>query len=148
MPIEDIFDSSPRIQTTDVDEATDVLSRVYLPVKLRPAGSNSLDMDLKAEELTMLTAGYLHFGTDVTIRGDDVPAYYIEAPLSGTAVSLWRDGQLERTTAGSAVVFTPGAPVDLTWSGDCREICIKVTEAQLQRQLEMMLNRPVRKRIT
>ncbi|MDT7755311.1 MAG: hypothetical protein QOH27_1209, partial [Mycobacterium sp.] len=25
MPIEDIFDSSPRIQTTDVDEATDVL---------------------------------------------------------------------------------------------------------------------------
>ncbi|MDT5397395.1 MAG: hypothetical protein QOK33_626, partial [Mycobacterium sp.] len=41
MPIEDIFDSSPRIQTTDVDEATDVLSRVYLPVKLRPAGSNS-----------------------------------------------------------------------------------------------------------
>ena len=148
LPIEDIFDSSPRIQTTDVDEATDVLSRVYLPVTLRPVGSSSLNMDLKAEELPMLTAGYLHFGTDVCIRGDDIPAYYIEAPLSGTAVNVWRDGRLEKTTAGSAAVFTPGMPVDLNWSGDCREICIKVTEEQMQRQLETMLNRPVRKRIT
>jgi AraC-like DNA-binding protein len=148
MPIEDIFDASPRIQTTDVDEATEVLSRVYLPLKLRPAGSNSLDMDLKAEEFPMLTAGYLHFGTDVCIRGDDVPAYYVEAPLSGTALNSWRDGRLEKTTAGSAAVFTPGMPVDLNWSGDCREICIKITEEQMQRQLETMLNRPVRKRIT
>jgi AraC-like DNA-binding protein len=148
MPIEDVFDSSPRVQTTDVDEATDVLSRVYLPVKLRPVGSNSLDMDLKAQELPMLTAGYLHFGTDVCIRGDDVPAYYIEAPLSGTAVNVWRDGGLEKNTAGSAAVFTPGMPVDLNWSGDCREICIKVTEEQMQRQLETMLNRPVQRRIT
>jgi AraC-like DNA-binding protein len=148
MPIEDIFDSSPRIQTTDVDEATDVLSRVYLPVTLRPAGSNSMKMDLKAEELPMLTAGYLHFGTDISIGGDDIPAYYIEAPLSGTAVNAWRDGRLEKTTAGSAAVFTPGMPVDLNWSGDCREICIKVTEGQMRRQLETMLNRPVRKRIT
>jgi AraC-like DNA-binding protein len=146
--MEGIFDSSPRIQTTDVDEATDVLSRVYLPVKVRPAGSNSLDMNLRAEELPMLTAGYLHFGTDVCIRGDDVPAYYIEAPLSGTAENVWRDGWLEKTTAGSAAVFTPGTQVDLNWSGDCREICIKITEEQMQRQLETMLNRPVRKRIT
>jgi hypothetical protein len=49
MPIEDLFDASPRIRTADVDEATDVSSRVYLPVKLRPVGSISLDMDLKAK---------------------------------------------------------------------------------------------------
>jgi hypothetical protein len=50
MPIEDLFDASPRIRTADVDEATDVSSRVYLPVKLRPVGSISLDMDLKAQD--------------------------------------------------------------------------------------------------
>jgi len=145
---EDIFDSSPRIQTTDVDEATDVLSRVFLPVKLQSAGSKSLDMHLKAEELPILTAGYLHFGTAVCIRGDDVPAYYIEAPMAGTAMNLWPDGRLEKTKAGSAAVFTPGTAVDLNWSADCREICIKITEEQMRRQLERMLNRPVRKRIT
>jgi hypothetical protein len=60
-------------------------------------------------------------------------------------VNLWRDGRLERTIACSAAVFTPSTPADLHWSGDCREICIKITEEQMQRQLEMMLNRPVRK---
>jgi AraC-like DNA-binding protein len=148
MPKEDRFSSSPHVQTTDVDEATDVLSRMYLPVNLNPTGSNPLDMHLKAEEFPLLTAGYLHFGTDVRIRGDDVPAYYIEAPLSGTAVNTWRDGGLEKTAVGSAAVFTPGTPVDLNWSGDCREICIKVSEAVMQQQLETMLNRPVQKRIT
>jgi AraC-like DNA-binding protein len=145
--MEDIFDSSPRFQTTDVDEATDVLTRVFLPIELRSARSKSLDMHLKAEELPMLTAGYLHFGTAVCIRGEDVPAYYVEAPLAGTAMNLWPDGRLEKTTAGSAAVFTPGTAVDLKWSADCREICIKITEEQMRRQLERMLNRPVRKRI-
>lgn len=145
---DDVFDWSPEIRTADVDEATDVLSRVYLPVKLRPAESTSVDTVLKAEELPMVTAGYLHLGTDICIRGEEVPAYYIEAPLSGTAVNVWRDGVQEKTTVGSAAVFTPGTPVDLNWSGDCREICVKITEEQMQRQLEAMLNRPVLKRIT
>ena len=101
MLMEDIFDSSPRIQTTDVDEAIDVLSRVFLPVKLQSARSKSLDMHLKAEELPILTAGYLHFGTAVCIRGDDVPAYYIEAPLAGTAMNRWPDGRLEKATPNS-----------------------------------------------
>ena len=145
---DDIFESSPRIQTTDVDEATDVLSRVFLPLKLRSPSSTSLDMRLQAEELPMLTAAYLHFGTAVDIRGEDVPAYFIEAPLEGTAMNQWTDGRSEKTTAGSAAVFTPGAAVDLNWSGDCREICIKITEDQMRRQLERMMDRPVRKRIT
>lgn len=146
--MENVFDSSPQVQTTDVDEATDVLSRVFLPVKLRSARSAPLDMHLKAEELPMLTAGYLHFGTAVEIRGDDVPAYYVEAPVAGTATNMWPDGRLEKTTAGSAAVFTPGTPVNLNWSADCREICIKITEEQMRRQLERMLDRPIRNRIT
>ncbi len=148
MLLEDVFDSSPRVQTTDVDEAADVLSRVFLPLTLRSARSASLDMHLKAEELPMLTAGYLHFSTDVDIRGDDVPAYYVEAPVTGTAMNMWPDGRLEKTTAGSAAVFSPGTAVDLNWSADCREICIKITEGQMRRQLERMLDRPARKRIT
>jgi hypothetical protein len=33
-------------------------------------------------------------------------------------------------------------------SSDCGQICLKVSEPQMRRQLEAMLNRPVRKRIT
>jgi AraC-like DNA-binding protein len=149
VPITDaIFNSSPQVQTGDTDEASDILSRVYLPLELRPTGPEPLDMQMRAEELPMLTAGYLHFGTDVFIGGDDVPAYYIEAPLSGVARNTWRDGRRESTTVGSAAVFTPGMPVDLNWSSDCHEICVKVSEAQMRAQLETMLGRPVHRRIT
>lgn len=148
MLLDDIFESSPRIQATEVDEAADVLSRVFLPLTLRSADSEALDMSLQAEELPVLTAGYLHFGTAVHIRGDEVPAYFIEAPLTGMAINRWADGRLEKTAVGSAAVFTPGMAVDLNWSKDCREICIKITEDQMRRQLERMMDRPVRKRIT
>ena len=92
MPTRNItFNSSPHIQTGDADEATDILSRVYLPLELRPIGAEPLDMRMRAERLPMLTAGYLRFGTEVFIGGDEVPAYFIEAPLSGVAQNAWRD---------------------------------------------------------
>ena len=56
-------------------------------------------------------------------------------------------GSLE-TTIGSVAVFSPGTPCVLDWSGDCGQICLKVSEPQMRRQLEAMLNRRVRKRIT
>ncbi|WP_369803892.1 hypothetical protein [Mycobacterium sp. 1274761.0] len=34
-------------------------------------------------------------------------------------------------------------PVDLNWSSDCHEICVKVSEAEMHTQLELMLDRPV-----
>ncbi|MDT5320612.1 MAG: hypothetical protein QOD88_3134, partial [Mycobacterium sp.] len=70
------------------------------------------------------------------------------APLSGRAVSRWRDGGLVKTTTGSVAVFTPGTPCVLDWSGDCGQVCLKVSEPQMRWQLEAMLNRPVPKRIT
>lgn len=149
MPISDVtFNSAPPIQTGDADEATDILSRVFLPVELRPIGTGPLDMHMRAEQLPMLTAGYLHFGTEVFIAGDDVPTYLVEAPLSGVAENAWRDGRTEWTSVGSAAVFTPGMPVDLKWSSDCHEICLRVSETQMRAQLEAMLGRPVRHRIT
>jgi AraC-like DNA-binding protein len=148
VPTSDVmFDSSPQIKSGDAEEAADILSRVYLPLELRPVGAEPLDMHMRAEQLPMLTAGYLRFGTEVFIGGDEVPAYFIEAPVSGTAQNSWRDGRTERTAVGSAAVFTPGMPVDLNWSNDCREICLKVSEAQMRAELESMLGRQVHRRI-
>ncbi|MGA7131071.1 MAG: AraC family transcriptional regulator [Mycobacterium sp.] len=139
---------APEVRTTDVDEAADALGRLYVAAELTPIGTKSVNMQMNALQLPLLTAGYLGFGVDVTIRADDVTAYYIDAPLSGRAVSRWRDGGLVKTTTGSVAVFTPGTPCVLDWSGDCGQVCLKVSEPQMRWQLEAMLNRPVRKRIT
>ena len=124
------------------------MGRVYVAAELTPIDTKSVNMQMKALQLPLLTVGYLGFGVDIAIRADDVTAYYIDAPLSGRAVSRWRDGGLVKTTTGSVAVFTPGTPCVLDWSGDCGQICLKVSEAQMRWQLEAMLNRPVRKRIT
>ncbi len=142
------FDLAPEVRTTDVDEAADALGRVYVAAELTPIDTKSVNMQMNALQLPLLTVGYLGFGVDVAIRADDVTAYYVDAPLSGRAVSRWRDGGLVQTTTGSVAVFTPGAPCVLDWSGDCGQICLKVSESQMRWQLEAMLNRPVRKRIT
>lgn len=142
------FDLAPEVRATDVDEAANALGRVYVTAELIPNKTKSVDMQMNAVQLPLITAGYLGFGADVTIRAQEVTAYYIDAPLSGRAVNRWRDGELFKATAGSAAVFTPGTPCVLDWSGDCGQICLKVSEPQMRRQLEAMLNRRVRKRIT
>ena len=113
------FDLAPEVRTTDVDEAADALGRVYVAAQLTPIDTKSVNMQMNALQLPLLTAGYLGFGADIAIRTDDVTAYYIDAPLSGRAVSRWRDGGLVTTTTGLVAVFTPGTPCVLDWSGDC-----------------------------
>jgi len=143
-----VFGLATEVRITDIDEAADALGRVYVAAELTPIGTKSVNMRMNALQLPLLTAGYLGFGADISIRADDVAAYYIDTPLSGTAVSRWRDGGLVTATLGSVAVFTPGTPCMLDWSSDCGQICLKVPEPQMRWQLESMLNRPVRKRIT
>ncbi|UXA10400.1 AraC family transcriptional regulator [Mycobacterium sp. SMC-8] len=59
-------------------------------------------------------------------------------------MNRWRDGESIRTTTGAAALFTPGTPCVL----DCDQVCLKISESQMRWQLEAMLNKPVRKRIT
>src|ERR1700749_5022586 len=97
---------APEVRTTDVDEAADALGRVYVAAELTLKDTKSVKMQMNALQLPLLTAGYLGFGADITIRANDVTAYYIDVPLSGRAVSRWRDGGLVSATAGSVAVFT------------------------------------------
>jgi AraC-like DNA-binding protein len=143
-----LFAGCPQARTKDVDEASHALAQIYTAASIQPLGLAKFDMRLNAVQLPALTAGYLHFGTDVSIRVDEVGAYFIDAPLTGMAVNRWHDGRFERTAAGSLAVFTPGMPCELDWSSDCGQVCIKIPEAQMNRQLEAMLNRPVRRRVT
>lgn len=142
------FDQAAEVRATDVDEAADALGRVYVAAELTPVDTTTVNMQMKALQLSMVTVGRVGFGVDIEIRADDVTAYYIDAPLSGSATNRWHDGESVYTTAGGAAIFTPGTPCRLDWSADCDQFCLKVSESQMRWQLEAMLNQPVRKRIT
>jgi AraC-like DNA-binding protein len=143
-----MFGSSPVVVTADVDEATDALCRVYAQAQINPIRSTRVNMRMNAAQFPTFGAGCLHFGADVSIQAEDVSAYYIDTPLCGEAVTRWWDGYSQKTGLGSAAVLSPGTPCEIGWSGDCDQIYLKVSEPQIRGQLEDLLNRPARKRVT
>jgi AraC-like DNA-binding protein len=138
------FRSPVTLHTTDVAEATDLIARLYIPTRLTPVGRGRLNLRMNAIELPALTAGILHFGAGIVVHAAEVGHYFVNIPLSGWAVNRWMDGMSETTTVRSAAVFSPGTSATVTWSGDCEQLCIKVARSEMHRQLEALLNRPVR----
>jgi hypothetical protein len=135
------FRSSHPVHTTDIAEATEIVSRTYLPTSLVLTGNGRLNLRMNAIQLPALTAGIVHFGADIVVQAAEVGHYFVNVPLSGWAVNRWMDGHRETTSVGSAAVFSPGTPVAVTWSGDCGQLCMKVVREEMHAQLEALLNR-------
>jgi len=45
------------------------------------------------------------------------------------------------TSPGEGLVFSPGAPAEISWSTDCGQLCLMIPRARLERKLEEMLGR-------
>jgi AraC-like DNA-binding protein len=137
--------SAPPVQTSDVDEARELLEAAYLPLQVNPVGRDPMDLRMNAVQLPLLTAGYIHFGGEVKLRAPDVRSYHIDIPLSGHAINSWDDGQQQIAAACvSGGIFMPGIPTDIAWSSGCHQICLMIPAREMCRQLETMLDRPVR----
>lgn len=141
----DVVQGQSDFRTADVDEAREALARTYLATELVVPRGHALDARLQALELPTLTLGRLGFGGAVRTRATDISDYYINIVLTGCAVNTW-DG-VDRpvvTVPGSAAVFAPGTSGGIAWSDGCSQLCLKVRPPSLRRELEMMLDRPVR----
>jgi AraC-like DNA-binding protein len=130
------------IETTDVDDAEQALSRTFLPLRLRPEpGPASLDTRLNAITVARTTVGYLRFGVDIRIVTDETTNYHIGVPLAGRSRSRAGTGDEVLAAPGSAAVYMPGAPVDLTWTSDTEQLCLMLDPADVQRELTQLLGR-------
>jgi AraC-like DNA-binding protein len=136
------------MDTRDIDEATEVLRPAFFPVDITPSGMDSLHIRVKAEQLPLLSIGYLELGGEAVIRVADMPSYQIAVAVSGHTVTKWPGGHASTLTApGSATVFKPGTDIELVWSRDCAQLGIKIAPTELLRELENLLDRPVPKPI-
>lgn len=144
-PVDELtFGSAPVAQTSDVDEASEVLEQNYLPLRVKPVGGDRLNLRLNAVHLPRVTVGYIHFGGEVALRAPDIRSYHVNIPLSGQATNTWDDGHQEMATASvSAAVFMPDLPVDVAWSNNCGQLCLMISPQEMNLQLETLLDRPV-----
>ena len=139
-------DWAPLTDTKDIDEATEVLRTAFFPVDITPSGMDSLHIQVKAEQLPLLSIGYLDMGGAAVMRVADIPGYQIAVAVSGHSVTKWPGGRATTVTGpGSATVFKPGTDIEHMWSHDCAQLGVKIAPDEMMGELERLLDRPVGK---
>jgi AraC-like DNA-binding protein len=138
-----------RRTTDDRDEAERVISDLYLPNRLDLSrGSAPLGMEVTALRMGALTAGRLTYSRRVRLRTADAENFHVNFPLRGRAASRSGTRVPVATRPGEGLVFSPGEPAELSWSADCEQLCLMVPRARLEAELEHLLGRSLRGRLT
>jgi AraC-like DNA-binding protein len=136
-----------RRTTDDRDEAEEVISELYLPNRLDlSSGSAALDMEVTGLRLGTLTASRLTYGRPVRLRTTEAESFHVNIPLHGRATSRSGTGEPVITGPGEGLVFSPGAPAEISWSADCEQLCLMIPRARLEAELEQ-LGRSLRGRL-
>lgn len=134
--------------TADVDEVTELLRPAFFPVDIFPSDTDRFAIQAKADRLPLLSIGYLDMSTEAVMRVAEIPGYQIAVALSGHTVTTWRDRHGDTITGpGWATVFTPGTDVELVWSDRCAQLGLMIPPAVVASELELLLDRPVRRTV-
>ena len=140
--------SYTRRTTDDRDEAERLITELYLPNRLDLSrGSEPLGMQVTGLQLGALTAGRLTYGRGVRLRTADAEDFHVNLPLRGRAASRSGNGEPVTTEPGEGLVFSPGAPAEMSWSADCEQLCLMIPRARLEAELELLVGRPLRGRL-
>jgi AraC-like DNA-binding protein len=137
-----------RRTTDDRDEAERIVTELFLPNRLDLSrGSAPLGMNVAGLRIGALTAGRLTYGPRVRLRTADAENFHVNIPLRGHAATRRGTGDPVTTKPGEGVVFSPGAPAEMSWSPDCEQLCLMIPRACLEAELEQLLGRPLKGRL-
>jgi AraC-like DNA-binding protein len=130
-------------RTTDPDEAEGIITKHYLPNRLYLPRPTSFEMDLTGVQIGVITAGRLSFGHTVRQLTEEADNFHVNVPIRGHAVSRRGPSKSVETSPGQGLVFSPGAPAEITWSADCAQLCLMIPRSGLEAELERLLGRSV-----
>jgi AraC-like DNA-binding protein len=134
-----------RLRTDDPDEAEQVLTDLYLPNRLDVDRSfTGLGMEVTGLRLGALTVGRLIYGRPVRLRTAEAENYHLNLPLRGRVASRVGSADPVTTGPGEGLVFSPGSPAEISWSAGCEQLCLMISRARLEAELEQLLGRSMR----
>jgi AraC-like DNA-binding protein len=131
------------VRTHDKQEAERLLEEVYLPNRVEPLDSASIDMQLDAVKVGSTTVGRLSYGADARLTTADATHYHVNVPVCGRAVSRMGTGPRRGAEPGQAGVFLPDRPAEITWLDGCTQLCLMIPRRTLETELEDLLGRSV-----
>lgn len=133
-------------RTRDVDEAREELGARYYANRMDVLGGQGGPFAARFDtvQLGPLVLGDLSCGADVRMTFGELGAYHLNAPLGGSMAVRQGSGPALVATATEAVLLDPAGDTVLDrWTGDCRNLAVKVGAAELRECLERLLGRPL-----
>ena len=130
----------------DPDLAAELISEVYLPVRVRTqhAGTD-FQMQMAVLPVGTMTAGVLTFAASSRITAEETEQFHFNLTLRGHAVSRRSGAGRIVTDAGAGVLFDPGQNADVLWSDDCGQLCLMIPRETLESEIAALLGRTVSK---
>jgi AraC-like DNA-binding protein len=131
--------------TKRLDEAVVAARAAYFPHGLAVLGPpDEFEMSLTTRRLGSVTVGLVSYGVDVTLSCGELTGYQVNVPLSGRLQARNGDRRIV-TRPGQAGIYLPTGTttIDLI-TGDCLLLAIRLERRRLERELELLLSRPLR----
>ena len=130
--------------TRDPDQASQLMTSVYVPHELRSRDGDPLNFKLRYLRSPRLTLGHLRFGADSEVLVPPMGScYHLNLTLSGATQAI-QGGRTVATEPGrTAVMFSPRERRAVRWSPDAVQYAIKIPRASMEGQLAALIGRPV-----
>jgi AraC-like DNA-binding protein len=134
----------PVVSTSDVDEAREAVTQVYLPHALR-SEDPELRMRLNAAPQRRFTLGFLTYGARTELRMPPTgTTYHINLTTRGGTFAERGDGIRAVTEArASGIVLLPDQLNTVRWTADAEQLILKIPRTRLESHLADLIGGPV-----
>ena len=137
--------SAPVVVTQSLEEAREVVSRIYLRHSLASPGL--LKMCLNATAATNMTLGYLTYQADAELTMPPTEdCYIVNLTVGGETRAVRGDGSSARTAGNErGLVLSPVHSHRVRWGSDAEQLHLKISRPGLESHLADLLGKPVTK---
>ena len=142
--LDEYLASAPVIDTQNLDEARDAVSRIYLRHEL-VGRAGAMQMRLNAVTDRRMTLGYLTYRADAELIMPATEDFYvINLTLAGGTEAARGDGRREVTVARErGLVLSPVRSNRVRWAPDAEQLHLKIPRTSLESHLSDLLGKPV-----
>jgi AraC-like DNA-binding protein len=125
-----------RLRTRDVDEAEAVVTKVYVPHRLRPVDGKAIDARLNAVNSGAVTFGFLTYGATSRISLPPMETcYHVNITLAGSSTVSCAEERGRTVGMSGAAVLTPDRAHLIEWAADAQQIALKIPRGDLEGHL-------------
>lgn len=141
VPVQERLAEHRLFATTSLDEARDIVARVFCPHRLTTTSADGrIDTTHNMVQLESISLNYLDYGATVNITPGELTSFFlVQIPLSGSArVQCGAETVVASPTL--ATIPSPTLPLDMTWSNDSPHLLVHMNREVLESKLSELMN--------